>query len=185
MIRMLAKRGMTMLIVTHEMNFARDVADRVLFFSQGKIYEEGSPEEIFDNPKKEKTIDFINKIKYFSYEIKNRSFDLMQLQGGIQNFGQRYGLDNKETYRLQICCEELIYELINNCFKIEEDIQINLDITYAETRKSTQIKVSCTGKAYDPFSQEEDGLGITILKKMASKIDYERKNDNNIMQIHL
>ena len=51
----LAKDGMTMVVVTHEMGFARDVADRVLFMSDGVITEEGTPEQIFDNPQQERT----------------------------------------------------------------------------------------------------------------------------------
>ncbi len=58
----LAKNGMTMVIVTHEMGFARDVADRVLFIADGVIMEEGTPEEIFNNPKNERTKDFLNAV---------------------------------------------------------------------------------------------------------------------------
>jgi len=53
---------MTMLIVTHEMNFARDIADRVLFFDQGVILEEGPPNEIFTNPREQRTREFLNRI---------------------------------------------------------------------------------------------------------------------------
>lgn len=56
----LAKEGMTMVVVTHEMGFAREVANRVLFVSDGKIEEEGSPKEIFDNPKSPRTQQFLN-----------------------------------------------------------------------------------------------------------------------------
>ena len=56
----LAKQGMTMVVVTHEMGFARDVADRVLFMADGVIMEEGTPEEIFTNPQNERTKDFLN-----------------------------------------------------------------------------------------------------------------------------
>ena len=56
----LAKEGMTMVVVTHEMGFAREVANRVLFVSDGKIEEEGSPQEIFDNPKSPRTQQFLN-----------------------------------------------------------------------------------------------------------------------------
>ena len=56
----LAADGMTMIVVTHEMGFARDVADRVLFMSDGVIVEEGTPEEIFDNPKAERTKEFLS-----------------------------------------------------------------------------------------------------------------------------
>ena len=58
----LAKDGMTMLVVTHEMGFAREVADRVLFIYDGVIYEEGSPEEVINNPKKERTISFLKAV---------------------------------------------------------------------------------------------------------------------------
>ena len=58
----LARSGMTMVCVTHEMGFAREVADRVLFMDEGKILEEGTPQEIFGNPKEQRTKDFLNKV---------------------------------------------------------------------------------------------------------------------------
>ena len=61
----LAKDGMTMLIVTHEMEFARAVADRVIFMDSGNIIEESSPEEFFTNPKTDRAKQFLNT---FSYE---------------------------------------------------------------------------------------------------------------------
>ncbi|KZL89568.1 amino acid ABC transporter ATP-binding protein [Clostridium magnum] len=58
----LAKEGMTMVVVTHEMGFAREVADRVIFMDGGKIVEQGTPEDIFKNPKEERTKAFLEKI---------------------------------------------------------------------------------------------------------------------------
>ena len=58
----LAKGGMTMAVVTHEMGFAREVADRVVFMADGQILEEGSPEEIFEHPKNERLQGFLSKI---------------------------------------------------------------------------------------------------------------------------
>ena len=58
----LATSGMTMLIVTHEMSFARQVADRVVFMDNGKIAEEGSPENIFDNPVNAHLQSFLKKV---------------------------------------------------------------------------------------------------------------------------
>lgn len=57
----LAESGLTMLVVTHEMEFAREVSDRVVFMNNGIIEEEGSPEEIFNNPKKERTKEFLKR----------------------------------------------------------------------------------------------------------------------------
>lgn len=58
----LAKDGMTMVVVTHEMGFAREVADRVLFMDEGVIAEQGTPKEIFENPQKERTQSFLRKV---------------------------------------------------------------------------------------------------------------------------
>ena len=58
----LAKDGMTMVVVTHEMGFAKEVGDRILFMDDGRIIEEGTPEEIFQNPKNSRTKDFLSKV---------------------------------------------------------------------------------------------------------------------------
>ena len=61
-IKDLAKSGMTMAIVTHEMGFAKEVADRVIFIDEGVIMEEGSPEDVFEHPKSPRLCDFLSKV---------------------------------------------------------------------------------------------------------------------------
>lgn len=185
-IRMLAKRNLCMLIVTHEMKFAAEVADRVLFFADGGIYEQGTPDEIFNAPKGEKTIAFINRVKYFSYEIKERDFDLMQLQGGIQNFGAKYGLSKTHTYRMQMCCEELIYEMLNNCYGSgSRQVDLGLVLSYSDADAAAAIELKCGGVLYNPFEQDDDGLGITILKKMSKKLEYDSNGGVNRITIEM
>ena len=58
----LAEEGMTMVIVTHEMGFAREVGDRVLFVDGGQILEQGTPDEVFNHPKEKRTQDFLSKV---------------------------------------------------------------------------------------------------------------------------
>jgi len=60
--RKLAEEGMTMVIVTHEMGFAREVGDRLLFVDEGKILEQGDPKEVFEHPKEERTKAFLSKV---------------------------------------------------------------------------------------------------------------------------
>lgn len=62
LMRQMAKQGMTMVVVTHEMGFAREAGDRVLFIDEGRIVEEGTPEEIFTNAKNERTQNFLSKV---------------------------------------------------------------------------------------------------------------------------
>ena len=62
LMKALAKEGMTMVIVTHEMGFAREVANRILFMDEGIIKEQGTPSEVFDNPKDARLRDFLSKV---------------------------------------------------------------------------------------------------------------------------
>ncbi|MBQ7667567.1 MAG: amino acid ABC transporter ATP-binding protein, partial [Kiritimatiellae bacterium] len=59
----LAANHMTMVVVTHEMNFAREVADRILFLEGGGVLEEGTPEQLFDSPRNDRTRDFLGKVR--------------------------------------------------------------------------------------------------------------------------
>ena len=65
LIRQLGNEGMTMIIVTHEMGFAREIADRIFFISDGIISEQGTPEEFFEHPKNPRTVEFLSKVLYF------------------------------------------------------------------------------------------------------------------------
>ncbi len=190
MIRMLAKRDMTMLIVTHEMNFAREVANRVLFFADGGIYEEGTPGEIFDHPKGEKTSAFIHRLKSFSFAVKRRDFDLMEMQGGIRLFAEKYGIKPKLDYRLQLCCEELIYEMLNGCYEAAGPVDILIEVSYAESTNSTLISLSSGGGNFNPFDnagkdEEQTHLGVTVLRKIAREIDYRYSEGRNRIEIVL
>ena len=106
--------------------------------------------------------------------------------GGIQTFGEKYGLSPREIYRLQICCEELIAELLNHAYPPEAAmVFIHLDVSYAEADRTTRIFLNFAGEAYNPFDQPEDGLGVTILKKMAKKLDCRRESGLSRISIAL
>ena len=187
MIRMLTKHNMTMLIVTHEMNFAREVADRVLFFADKGIYEQGTPKEIFDAPKGEKTIAFIRKLKYFGYEVTDRNFDLLAMQGGIRNFAEKYGLGSRLAYRLELCSDELIHEMIAGCYSENAPVKIGLDISYSEADGSTMISLTSAGKSFNPFKVDDDDvhLGVSMLKNTAKKIAHSFTEGLNRIEITL
>src|SRR5574344_2047143 len=89
-IRQLAKTGITMLIVTHEMNFAKDVSTRVFYLDEGIIYEDGTPKQIFEHPQKDKTRIFINRIRSLNLSINSRDYDLYRLNSEIELFSGKY-----------------------------------------------------------------------------------------------
>ena len=73
--RDLAKTGMTMLVVTHEMHFARDVGDRVVFMDEGRIVEQGPPTEVLDRPKKERTQQFLRRSLQLAHSLEDLTID--------------------------------------------------------------------------------------------------------------
>ena len=177
-IRMLAKKNLTMLIVTHEMNFAREVATRVLFFADGEIYEQGTPAEIFDTPQLPKTIAFIRRQKYFNYEISERNFDLPAMQGKILSFAERYGLSWKFALRLQLCCEEIIFATIEGCYFADEKISLTIDIVYVEAEKTLELTLTSGGRAYNLFDDDEN-LSVKILRGCGKNFRYVRVDGLN------
>ena len=107
-IRTLAKQGMTMVIVTHEMRFARDVSARIFYMDQGIVYEEGTPEQIFDHPREERTRVFINRIRDYHYLIRSYRYDLYELQAGMMQFCAKYFLSQEVQYNIQLLTEEVL-----------------------------------------------------------------------------
>lgn len=105
-IRALAREGMTMMIVTHEMSFAREVSSRVFYMDEGTIYEEGTPEQIFDNPQREKTRIFINRIRECRYQITETHNDYYGMMGKIYNFCVRYNMSSQEIDHITHTVEE-------------------------------------------------------------------------------
>ena len=178
-------RGQIMLLVTHEMNFAREVADRVLFFADGGIYEQGAPSEIFDSPKREKTIAFIRKIKYFTFDISEKRFDLMAMQGGIQGFVEKYGIEADRVYPLQVCSEEMVVDFLNHCFPDGDAADVHLEISHADANRSVIIQVASGGKPCSPLEESDNFIAVAIIKRAAQRTDYRFEQNRNQLIIVL
>lgn len=100
-IRQLAKSGLTMLIVTHEMRFAQDVSSRIFFMNEGLIYEDGTPDQIFCHPVHSATKAFVQRIQKLVFEIDSDDFDYLQIHTGINRFCIKYNLHlGEQAYAL-------------------------------------------------------------------------------------
>jgi polar amino acid transport system ATP-binding protein len=80
--RDLARDGMTMLVVTHEMQFARDVGDRVVFMDEGRIVEQGPPVDVLDRPKEERTRRFLRRSLGMADSLDDLTIDEVEAEGG-------------------------------------------------------------------------------------------------------
>ena len=107
-IRSLAKQGMTMAIVTHEMNFARDVSSRIFYMDEGVVYEDGPPKQLFDNPQREKTSRFINRIRKFHYHISTTVYDLYALQAEAELFCRKHFFEERIVHNILLLIEECL-----------------------------------------------------------------------------
>ena len=88
-----------MAIVTHEMEFARDVSTRVFYMDEGLIYEEGPPEQIFGNPQRERTRDFIGKVRSLTWRVESADYDLYALVGRIEGFCEKHLIPHRTAHQ--------------------------------------------------------------------------------------
>lgn len=132
-IRQLAKQGMTMAIVTHEMQFAKDVSTRIFFMNEGVIYEEGTPEVIFNKPLKAATTAFINKIRGININIESRDCDMPGIYSAIDNFCMKYAIDGIVTDRVKNVIREMIAEVL------PMDRETTLHVDYSEKKDRVYV----------------------------------------------
>lgn len=180
-IRRLAREGMTMAIVTHEMDFARDVSNRVLYMDEGIIYEEGPPEQIFENPQKEMTRAFIQRIRSYTCRISSPDYDLYAMNAEIEAFCEKQILPKKTRDSLLLLVEELL-QIYTPYLPTTV-----LDLTIAYSEKSERLKVVCEsyGEAVNPFDSDnlaDDDFGMAIIKSLTESIEYLWINGKNKLQ---
>lgn len=181
-IRRLAKEGMTMAIVTHEMDFARDVSNRVLYMDEGLIYEDGPPQQIFENPQREKTKAFIHRIRSFNYHIESKGFDLYAMNAEIERFCEKHVMTKKMINNVLLVIEELL--VIHN--SQNDVIDVDLTLSYSEKRDTLELILLSRGEEGNLFDKTyDDEIGLTIIKRLTENIEYHRVNGRNRLSMFM
>ncbi len=172
-IRKLAEEGLTMLIVTHEMHFAKHVSNRVFFMDEGIIYEEGTPEQIFDAPGKDKTRQFINRLRVFETTIQKSSPDYDGLLNGIEQFGFRYMVSRRLMNRMLILVEELCMNTIMPI--LNADGEIRLVFEYNETSGgSVQMEIVYAGHEQNPLETVET-FSARLIRHACQELEWQHE----------
>ncbi|MBR0266246.1 MAG: amino acid ABC transporter ATP-binding protein [Clostridia bacterium] len=183
-IRELAKTGKTLIIVTHEMRFARDISNRVFFMDEGGICEDGSPEQIFDNPQNEKTRRFIHRLKVLELSIGNKKYDFPGATGEIDRYCSKNHIPWKTASRIHLAFEELVHiQLI----RVLKDPQIHTVIEFSEADMEAVMTVSYNGPQFD-ITAKGEVLSMRVLKSIESNMAYTWNKDAeypNQVQIHI
>ncbi|MDP2301680.1 MAG: amino acid ABC transporter ATP-binding protein [Ignavibacteria bacterium] len=181
-IRRLAKEGMTLAIVTHEMDFSRDVSNRVFYMDEGLIYEDGSPQQIFENPQREKTRAFINRIRSFNYKIDSPDFDLYAMNAEIERFCEKHVLPKKMINNVLLILEELM--MINK--SVSKEIDVNLTLSYSEKRDTLEIIFESGGDEGNILEKiDQDEIGLMIINNLTESIEYSSLNNRNKLNMFL
>ena len=182
-IRRLAKEGMTMAIVTHEMDFAKNVSSRVFYMDEGIIYEEGKPGDIFENPQKEKTRIFIQRIRKLSETIISQHFDLYKLNANIELFCARHTADKRTVNHILLVVEEVLGQLLLPLFP--GDPAIDLTLEYSEKTGEFQLLFDYAGAGQNPFLAlpDDDNLSLRLIEKLAKSSHYSAAAGRNHLTI--
>ncbi len=169
-IRRLAKQGMTMAIVTHEMDFARDVSNRVFYMDEGLIYEEGTPEQIFTNPGKPRTRAFINRIRSFNYRIDSPAFDFYAMNADIEAFCEKHILPRSTRHNLLLLVEELLQLHVPWL----PDGAIDIGIDYSEKNSEVELTFTAAAAAGNVLEagDHEDDLPLLLIRNFARNITH-------------
>ena len=187
-IRNLARRGMTMLIVTHELRFAREISTRVFYMDEGGICEDGTPEQIFDHPRMENTRRFIRGVRTLSLRIDAaESFDYPGAFSAMQKYGADNMFERARISRMWSAFEEIVMlSLIPHLEQTGKGYPVTVDIQYAETDDELTVKICYGGDPYDPLDGGQS-LAVGVIRAITSEIEYEFDDieEMNILRIRL
>ena len=174
-IRDLAESGKTMMIVTHEMNFARAICNRVFYMDQGGIYEDGSPDQVFGHPEKELTRRFIHKLKVLEINVESPDFDFIGAGSDIDKYCIENDISPHMKYMIRLAFEELSMQLLK---PVLEKTGVVITMEYSEDAETTIITASYGGEKYDPASGDNE-LSYKLLKNSVDDLSYEYDADSD------
>ncbi len=153
-IRHLAAEGMTMMIVTHEMKFARDVSTRVFYMDEGEIYEDGTPQEIFESPKRDKTRAFVKRLKVLTLTVGSADYDFIAMSEALQAYGEKNMLPRKRVENMRRLFEELL--AINILPNAGPAFPLEVAAEYEEETDNLEMRFAWAGREYDPLTEGDE-----------------------------
>ena len=169
-IRQVAETGVTMMIVTHDMEFARKISSRVLYMDEGGVYEDGPPEQIFERPQREKTRQFIQRLKVLTLSVESRTFDFIGCHTEIEAFGQKNGVPKDIVRSLMLLFEELVTQLLLP--RLPELPRIAWTIEYDPKGECVEVSVHYNGEPFNVMESDNE-LSLRIVNGCAENIRYE------------
>ena len=180
-IKMLAKSGRTMMIVTHEMDFARKISNRILFMYDGYIYEEGTPKEIFEHPKKELTKKFIQRLSSLTYKITSSDFDVEAMSDELMGYGEKLLIEAERLSKLMLAFEEIC---MNNLLVDAENPDILVKVEYSEKLDILTMLICYKGEKFDVHDSASK-LFLDLLAEPTTEVRQDDITDDPLGYEHM
>jgi polar amino acid transport system ATP-binding protein len=175
-IRDLSQTGKTMMIVTHEMSFARAICNRVFYMDEGGICEDGKPEQVFDAPKKELTRRFIRQLKVLELSFDGKKFDFPGAGSEIDRYCFKNDIPPKMKHRIHLVLEELVRQILLPALKTP---QIKITLEYSEKEKQVELRTLYDGESFDPLKTDNE-LSLMVIKGAAKELKYSRLTEGEL-----
>ena len=180
-IRDLSKTGKTMMIVTHEMNFAKNISNRVFYMDQGGIYEDGSPEQVFENPVGEATRQFIRQLKVLKVVVEDSHFDFIGANSTIEQYCIQNDISPRTKYRICLIFEELVLRILSSRL---DTYPIEFTVEYTAKDEIARVTVVYHGEQFR-IEDSDDELSYQVIKQSVEDINhsYDESTNENKLEI--
>lgn len=181
----LRKKNLTMLLVTHDMKFAQSISTRVMYLDEGGIYEEGTPSEIFQTPKKAKTIVFIKQLQSVEFDLTSEKSDFLTSSTQLHQFANKMDIAPDVRNRLKLAFKELYLNILIPKYK-KQNIKYNIHVAIGWSAKDDgKIGLLCTYNDLKiSIDDEEDSTSWNLIKQHTSKMEqYEEENGNQSIKL--
>ena len=164
----LAEQGLTMLVVTHEMRFAHDASTRVFYMDKGELWESGTPQQIFENPQRKETRDFIFRIRNWNWEIHSIDYDYHAMMSSLQAFCARQFLGRHITLACQLALDEITSTILVPLAQKHsvEDPNIIYGLSAGEGSEEVDLLVDMQKLAESGISEHEIMTSFDDISKM-------------------
>lgn len=178
-IKKLINNGMTSVIVTHEMDFAKKVATKVVFLAEHGVYEMGTAEEIFDNPKRELTRKFLYRARLFEKEVDKKTADYIALASETKQFVSGYGISRKQATLIHHIFDEVLQPLAN-----VGTMSIVLRVIADNSGEDHSVLIEVKNCKEDPLTLPcIDELGLKIVNGLCKKSESRMADGGNAWEL--
>ncbi len=165
----LAERGLTMLVVTHEMRFARDASSRVFYMDQGELWEAGPPEQIFEHPLRQETHDFIFRVRSWEWSINSLTPDLHAMEASLAMYCQRQFLSRHATNACHLLVEEVVSNQLLTLARKRDVANPDIHISLAAGEGGVDMMLTFDYRGAllaggPPTEEEQDPLSQAIIE---------------------